>query len=193
MLVPPPHSTEMGQVFVSNLIDRLLKSRQGYSQTLTSEPPPTTLYTEKDSCSAKHRQQTAWKLSKTLYTCTCQFSRLGTSVALPFTLFIRLGVPEQALGGIPQDLGLLQKINILMYVHNSGKASHNFLFTYLYCSRTRNKLSVKCHYSNWISGQQSALDQRCCGTQFDQLLYNSSPFTLSIASLGKCCSIIARL
>ena len=43
---------------------------------------------------------------------------LGTSVALPFTLFIGLGVPEQALGGIPYDLGLLEKINFLnFHVH----------------------------------------------------------------------------
>ena len=37
---------------------------------------------------------------------TYEFSRLGTSVALPFD-FSRLGVSEQALGGIPLGFGIV--------------------------------------------------------------------------------------
>ena len=36
-------------------------------------------------------------------------SRLGTLVALPFALFIGLGVPEQALGGIPLHFGIVME------------------------------------------------------------------------------------
>ena len=37
------------------------------------------------------------------------FTGLGTSVALPFCNFHRLGVPEQALGGIPLGFGIVME------------------------------------------------------------------------------------
>ena len=39
----------------------------------------------------------------------------GTQVALPFALhFLKMEMPEQALGGIPLGLGLVVRINILI-------------------------------------------------------------------------------
>ena len=88
-----------------------------------------------------------WEHAQARHTWSVSFSRLGISVSgSAFYNFHKLGVPDQALGGIPLGFGIVVEDKISCMDTHTHTHTHHAQFTHtcdrLYCRRLDNKFEA---------------------------------------------------